>query len=127
MATLTTIDGIQITFTVKAISAISDHDVSTGEIVTCVYGITRGYLRIAETVPAFMARLKIGSQFAKFTRPNNSPVWINASAVASIRAPMADEYIPGVSTVIFADSLTQGVEEPPKEVAKALNAHGGEF
>jgi hypothetical protein len=40
MATLTTVDGIQITFVAKTISAMADHDANTGFAVTCVYGGT---------------------------------------------------------------------------------------
>ena len=50
MATLTTTDGIQITFVAKAVSALADHDASTGEAVTCVYGIIEDVLRISEFV-----------------------------------------------------------------------------
>jgi hypothetical protein len=40
MATLTTVDGIQITFVSKAVAALADHDANTGLAVTCVYGRT---------------------------------------------------------------------------------------
>ena len=42
MATLTTVDGIQITFVAKTVSAMADHDANTGFAVTCVYGVTKG-------------------------------------------------------------------------------------
>lgn len=85
MATLTTIGGVQITFVARAISAIADHDASTGQAVTCIYGLSDNDLQIRESVPAFMARLKIADKFAQLTRPNSSPVWLNGSAVSSIR------------------------------------------
>lgn len=127
MATLTTIDNIQITFPVKAVSAIADHDAATGEAVTCIYGITKSMLRIRETVADFMHRLGLGPQFAQLTRPNGSPVWIRGGAVSSIRAPLPGEYVAGVSCVIFADSLVQGVSETPDVAIAALNARGGEL
>jgi hypothetical protein len=127
MATLITVDGIQITFVPKAVTALSDHDANTGLAVTCVYGIIKDELRISESVESFMTRLRIGKRFAQLTRPNGFAVWINGSAVVSIRAPLPNEYVAGVKTVIFADTLTQGVKESPADVTAAVNDHGGEL
>jgi hypothetical protein len=88
MATLTTVDGVQITFTPKVISAIADHDANTGFAVTCVHGITEDALQISEPVQEFMKRVRIAKDFAQLTRPNGFPVWINGSAVSSIRSPL---------------------------------------
>jgi len=127
MATLNTVDGFQIAFSPKAISAITDHDGATGQAVTCVYGITMGVLHINETVHAFIKRLGVTKNFAQLTRPNGSPVWINGSSVSSIRAPLPNEYVAGVNTVVAADSLTQGVKETLADVITAINAHGGDL
>jgi hypothetical protein len=123
MATLTTVDGTQISFAPKAVTALADHDVA----VTCVYGITKGILRTNESVEAFMKCIRITKNFAQLTRPNNLPVWINGSAVVSIRPPIPKEYVAGVKTVIDADSLTQGVKESPADVTAAVNDHGGDL
>src|SRR5262245_27195563 len=88
MATLITVDGIQITFAPKAVSGLADHDANTGLAVTCVYGVTKEALQISESVQAFMTRLHITKNFAQLTRPNDFPIWINGSAVNSIRAPL---------------------------------------
>ena len=127
MATLTTANGVQIIFSSKAVSAITDHDGSTGQAVTCVYGVTMGVLHISEGVQAFMKRLGVTKNFAQLTRPNGSPVWINGSSVSSIRAPLPNEYVAGVNTVVSAGSLTQGVEETLVDVTTAINAHGGDL
>ncbi len=127
MAILTTVDGIQITFESKVVSALADHDANTGAAVTCVYGINEGVLHISESVQAFMTRVGITKAFAQLTRPNGSPVWINGSAVSSICAPLPNEYVPAVKTLVFAGSLTQGVKEPPADVTKAINNHGGDL
>ena len=127
MATLTTTGGVQITFVARAISAIADHDASTGQAVTCIYGLSDNDLQIRESVPAIMARLKIANNFAQLTRSNGSPVWLNGSAVTSIRPPLPNEYVAGVNTVIFAAALTQGVKEPPDVVTTAINARGGDL
>ena len=127
MATLTTVDGIQITFAPKAVSGLADHDANTGLAVTCVYGVTKETLRISETVEAFMRRLRITKNFAQLTRPNDCPVWIDGSAVNSIRAPLPNEYVEGVNTVVFTDSFTQGVKESLADVTAAVNDHGGDL
>jgi hypothetical protein len=90
-----------------------------------VYGVTDTVLRISESVVAFMTRLKIMKNFAQLTRPNGSPVWMNGAAVSSIRAPLPNEYVAGVNTVIFASGLTQGVKETPADVTTSINSHGG--
>jgi hypothetical protein len=69
MATLTTVDGIQITFVTKAVAAPADHDANTGLAVTCVYGVAKEELRISESVEAFMKRPRITKNFSQLTRP----------------------------------------------------------
>ena len=127
MATLTTVGDIQITFVPKAVSALADHDASTGLVVTCVYGVAKETLQIRESVEEFMKRLRITKNFVQLTRPNGWPVWINGSAVSSIRGPLPSEYVAGVNTVVFADDLTQGVKELPGDVMAAINEHGGDL
>ena len=127
MPTLTTTGGTQVTFVAAAVSALVDHDASTGESVTCIYGVTNTVLRISEFVQAFMTRLKFTRKFAQLTRPNGSPVWMNGAAVSSIRAPLPNEYVAGVNTVVFAGGLTQGVQETPADVTASINSHGGDL
>jgi hypothetical protein len=127
MAMLTTVDGIQITFVPKAVSALADHDANTGLAVTCVYGVTKEALRISESVEEFMSRLRITKNFAQLTRPNDCPIWINGSAVNSIRAPLPNEFVTGVNTVVFTDDFMQGVKELPRDVAATINEHGGDL
>lgn len=124
MATLTTTGGAAITFGASAVAAIADHNDTTGEAVTTVYGIGNSPLMIAETVQGFLQRLNIAASFAQLTRPDGRPVWISGAAVSMLRAPSAGEYAPAVKTVISAGPLTQGVKEPPANAIAALNAHG---
>jgi len=125
MPSLTTVDGYQITFSAKAVAMLTDHDASTGQVVTCVYGVTKGILHIEESVQNFLQRISMTNKFAQLTRPNGSPVWINASAVSSIRAPLPDEYVDAVNAVISIESLNQGVTETPAEATTLINEHGG--
>jgi hypothetical protein len=105
----------------------SPTNANTGLAVTCVYGITKEELRIKESVGAFMRRLRITKSF-RTTNPSEwFPAWINGSAVVSIRAPLPNEYVAGVKTVIFADSFTLGVKESPADVTAAVNDHGGDL
>lgn len=127
MATLTTVDGLQITFAPKKVSGIADHDANTGLAITCVYGVTKEALQISEPVQDFMKRVRIAKDFAQLTCPNGFPIWINGSAVSSIRSPLPKEYVAGVNTVVFTDDLTQGVKESPADVAAAVNDHGGDL
>jgi hypothetical protein len=86
MATLTTIGGMQVTFSPGSVAAIADHNASTGAAVTCIYGIANQMLEINEAVQAFITRVKITKKVAQLTRPNGSPVWITGAAVSSLRA-----------------------------------------
>jgi len=106
---------------------MADHDANTGFAVTCVYGVTKEVLQISESVQEFMKRVRITKDFAQLTRPNGFPIWINGSAVSSIRAPLPNEYVAGVNTVVFTDNLTQGVKESPADVIAAINDHGGDL
>jgi hypothetical protein len=121
------VDGLQITFAPKKVSGIADHDANTGLAITCVYGVTKEALQISEPVQDFMKRVRIAKDFAQLTRPNGFPIWINGSAVSSIRSPLPKEYVAGVNTVVFTDDLTQGVKESPADVAAAVNDHGGDL
>jgi len=127
MATLTTVDGLQVSFQPDSVAVLTDHDAGTGVAVTCVYGITNSDLHIAESVAAFLSRLGITTNFAQLTRPNDSPVWIHGSAVSSIRAPLPAEYIDGVNAVVTTGVLTQGVKETPAAAVAQINAHGGKL
>ena len=127
MADLTTIDGLQFSFTPDAVIAVTDHDAVTGQAVTCVFGITPYPLRINETVDGFLARIGVNGDFAQLTRPNGSPIWICAKAVSALCAPLPGEYVDGVQSVISLGSMTQGVEEAPAAVKAAVNAHGGKL
>jgi hypothetical protein len=69
------------------------------------------------------ATAKQGS--AKFTKPNGSPVWIDAGAVVSVRAPFPGEYAAGVQSVISVGRIRQGVRENVIAVKRGLRARGG--
>ena len=123
-ATLRTTEGRLITFDPSCVDAISDGDEYSDKKVTKVFGILPVSIAIDESVQAFMKRLKIEADFAKFTRPNRSLVWIRGASVMLVRPAVPGEYLEGTKAVIFARWLTQGVQESPTEARDALNAHG---
>lgn len=59
---------------------------------------------------------------AKLTRPNGKPVWIDASAVASIKKPLAGEYAKNVKAVITIGHTRQAVRETVAMVKAALHS-----
>lgn len=122
-----TTDGRRIGFDPAAIVAIADHDPDTGTAVTCIYGLSPpwGFIRISESVAAFLARLGIASWFVKLTRPDRSPVWINAAAVFLLRKPLPGEYRADAKSVVFAGWLRQAVTQDPAIVKAAVEAAGG--
>jgi hypothetical protein len=62
---------------------------------------------------------------AKFSKPNGSPVWVDAATVVSVRAPFAGEYAPGVQAVISSGRIHQGVRENVSTVKARIRALGG--
>jgi membrane-bound lytic murein transglycosylase B len=64
---------------------------------------------------------------ATFTRPDGTPVLIEAATVSAIRAAMENEYAPGVQTVLAMGEKRQGVTEDLATVASLLKAHGGKI
>lgn len=125
MADLTTTDGETISFDPAAIVAVADRDVNTGAAVTCLYGLSPGIVKISESVATFLGRLGIAGKFVKLTRPDRTPVWINAGAVSLLRAPQPGEYPPDARSVVRAGSLTQAVTQDPAIVKAAIEASGG--
>jgi hypothetical protein len=61
----------------------------------------------------------------KFTRPDGTPVWIDAATVVAVRAAFPGEYAPGVQSVITAGRIHQGVRENVVAAKAILRAHGG--
>lgn len=125
MATLTTVEGAQIDFRPDAVVAVADRDAITRAAVTCVYGIANSAVHISEPVAGFLGRLGVEGKFARLTRADGAPIWINGAAVTTLRSPLPDEYVATVNTVISVGSFTQGVEESPAAARAAINAHGG--
>jgi len=64
------------------------------------------------------------SVVAMLTRPDGSQIPIDSAVVDSIRAPLTNEYIAGVQTVLAMGQKRQGVREDLATVAAALHRPG---
>ena len=82
-------------------------------------------VQTADPVADLLQRLHLANKVAKLTRPDASPIWIIASAVTTLRAPLPDEYAPEVNALIALTGLTQGVTETLAEARAAIDAAGG--
>jgi hypothetical protein len=58
-------------------------------------------------------------------RPDGTVVYVNAKAVAFVRAPLATET--GKATVVFTGGVTQSVQEEVEEVIKLIAAELEEY
>lgn len=126
MAALVTTGGLKIFFDSTNVCAISDHS-ETGAPVTCVFGINGSPIEITESVQPFLARLSAAQKFAKLTRPDGAQVWIDGSAVGSLRAAIAGEYDGSVRSVVTVGDTAHGVCEDVNTAVESINAHGGKL
>jgi len=127
MADLTSVDGLQLHFDPAAVTAVADHDADTLEPITTVYGLIDGQLRLGEGAEAFLDRIGVAKSFAKFTRLNNTFIWINCTAVSVIRGPLPGEFPAVAKAVVTVGSLNQAVRETLVQVKQMVNAHGGKL
>jgi|SRR5215469_13133061 len=122
MADITTVDGLKYLFVPAAISAVAEGDDRTDTAGTVVYGLDADRVRVSESVTALLQRLNLASSFAKFTRPDGSPVFISGKAIAVARQPLPSEgYGPEVHSVIFAGTLKQALQESLDAVRQTLS------
>ena len=73
--------------------------------------------------PAQLARMTV----TQFTRPDGTPIDIDARNVSAVRAPFPGEYAPSVLAVLSLGKANQGVRESVATVTTALHAHGAKF
>jgi hypothetical protein len=88
---------------------------------------TNAYVRNIASILSTGAMLRHGGKadLAKLTRPDGSPVLIDAAAVVSIRLALPGEYAPSVRTVISIGRLRQGVREDLRTANAVIRSHGG--
>jgi len=87
---------------------------------------TRNYVsKICATLGVAAPAVGGGSSrsLVKLTRPNGKPVWIDRTAVASVRRPLAGEYARSVKAVITIGRTKQAVRESLASAKAALRIH----
>ena len=124
MPVLTTTRGLDIVFRADAIIAVADRDPEGGADVTCVYGLGPNFQKIAEPVDTFLTRIGKVERFARFTRPNGSPIWFNVDTVDVAMTAQEGLFGAEVKAVIVAGPMTQSVKETLDAVRANLAAHG---
>ena len=127
MATLTTIDGHEISFKPSSVVLITDHDTFTGAAVTCIYGVMKALVQTNEAAIDFMQRLRITNHFARLSRAGGWPIWVNGEAVSAVNAPLPNSYVDGVNSVVTIEGYTFGISEAPPVAIDAINRHGGKL
>ena len=69
-----------------------------------------------ETAPQLVARLTLDKPLVQLTRPNDTPVWVKASAVSMIRYPLDTELPdPGSNTVVKSVIIVGGFHQALKQ------------
>jgi Transglycosylase SLT domain len=88
---------------------------------------TSAYVRNIASILGTGVRLRPGAKGggARLTRPDGSPVMLDAGAVVSVRAALPGEYAPGVQSVVTIGRLRQGVREDVRAATAIIRAHGG--
>jgi len=127
VADLTTLDGLHFHFDPSVVTAVADHDADTLQAVTTVYGLTAAPVRIAATPHGFLARIGVAPSFVRLTRPDDTFVWVNCTAVTVVHSPPPDLYPGTTRSLVSVGGLVQAVKETPGEVKRAVNAHGGKL
>ena len=87
---------------------------------------TRNYVnKICATLGVAAPAIGGGSSrgLVKLTRPNGKAVWIDRTAVASVRRPLAGEYARSVQAVITIGHTKQAVRESLASAKAALRVH----
>jgi hypothetical protein len=87
---------------------------------------TRNYVnKICATLGVAAPTIGSGSSrsMVKLTRPNGKPVWIDRTAVASVRRPLPGEYARSVKAVITVGRAKQAVRESLVSTKAALRVH----
>jgi hypothetical protein len=126
MIELTTVTGEKIDVAENSISLVTGPSPSEAGPRAHVYGPGPGSQIIAEAPQLLIARLRKPKTFAVFHRPNGTPVWVRASAVSTIRAPLSTETGPRtgvVRAVLQVGGIHQAVQEDVNTAKQIVAAH----
>lgn len=127
MADITTVEGLRVLFDPAAVSAITNSD-DAGAAGAVIYGLGPEGLEVAQSVAVLLQALQVPiTSFAKLTRLDGSPVWVNGKSVGVARLPAPEEYPAAIHAVIFAGGFKQPVVESLDEARPAINNAGGKL
>ena len=124
MADITTVKGLRVLFDPAGITALANSD-ETAQPGAVIFGIGPEPLTVSQSVNALLQGLKLSSSFARLTRLDGSPVWVNCKSISMARLPASGEYPAEVRSVIFAGALTQAVRESLDDARQLINLAGG--
>jgi TIR domain len=123
LLTIKALDGHEVDVDENAIVLVAGpypHDVGP---LSYVHGVARGVLVSPESPDALVARLGVNPPLAKLTRPDLTPVWVKASAVTSLRTPLAAEQQEKANTIVQVGPISQSVHEDLSTVRVIITAH----
>jgi hypothetical protein len=125
MADITTVEGLRVLFDPAGITAVASSDEQTGPPGAVIFGIGPAALTVSQSVNVLLQGLKLTPSFARLTRPDGSPVWVNCKSISMARPPTPGEYPAEIRSVIFAGALKQAVRESLDDARQAINHAGG--
>jgi hypothetical protein len=126
MVDITNITGDHLTIRDEAITVITGGSADDPTPFTQIRGaFGPGIVQTKEPGAALVARL--ASPLVKLTRPNDTPVWVKASAVASVRPPLSTELLDPprrVRSVIMMGGFHQSLREDVATASRLLGIAG---
>jgi hypothetical protein len=126
MVDITNVAGDQTIIRDDAITVITGGSPDDPTPFTVIHGsFGPGVLQTKEPAAALVARL--ASPLVQLTRPNNSPVWVKASAVTTIRPPLDTEMaVPPrlARSVIMVGGFHQALREDVATASRMLGIPG---
>lgn len=127
MVDITNVDGVQVNIRDDAINVVSGPYPFDGSPITYVRGsFGAGVLQTQEPAAALVARLR-PAPLVQLTRPNDTPVWVKASAVTLIRHPLDTELVelPNlVRSVVMIGGFHQALREDVATATRLLQMPG---
>lgn len=130
MVDVTNVNGLQADIKDESITVISGpYPWEAGEFCYMRGSFGPGTFVANEEASHLVGRLRLAKPLVQLTRPNDTPVWVQANAVTMIRYPMDTELPdPGssivVKSVIIVGGFHQALRETVADAHRLLGAGG---
>ncbi|MBP1097523.1 hypothetical protein [Bradyrhizobium diazoefficiens] len=124
MISVTSITGQQVDIDEHHIAVVNGPYPNDNGPHTYIYTAPLSVLVTKEAADKLVARIPKGPFFAQLTRPDGTPIWINAQYVTRVRPPLWTENTPQGNVhavVMVASTLHHAVIEDVPTVLKLLN------